>query len=206
MALDTCSSVAQPNTDSQASQQDPPQKRLPPLSSNFYQNRQVRASLRSKQSLSYSQEQAAKAGYSRKDIPTKRLFDLDPEYPKVRASLGSKQSLFNSQEQAPKADHSRKASLHCHEASIEDEPSPVVKSSAEQAKQKILMDLDDSDRYPNVEPPMVRQPETRPISHEQLVVEVKGIYAGLTMVEAKCIDVDEKQSKAAQEKESARQT
>ena len=44
------------------------------------------------------------------------------------------------------------------------------------------------------------QPETRPISHEQLVVEVKGIYAGLVMVEAKCIDVDKKQSSAAQEK------
>ena len=53
-------------------------------------------------------------------------------------------------------------------------------------------------------PEMVLQPETRPISHEQLVVEVKGIYAGLVMVEAKCIDVDEKQSNAAQEKNVSR--
>ncbi|PVH84942.1 hypothetical protein DL98DRAFT_484051 [Cadophora sp. DSE1049] len=36
------------------------------------------------------------------------------------------------------------------------------------------------------------QPETRPISHEQLVAEVKGIYAGLVMVEAKCIEVNDK--------------
>ena len=36
----------------------------------------------------------------------------------------------------------------------------------------------------------VLQPETRPISQEQLVAEVKGIYAGLVMVEAKCIKVD----------------
>ncbi|KAI9696416.1 MAG: hypothetical protein M1836_005694 [Candelina mexicana] len=40
---------------------------------------------------------------------------------------------------------------------------------------------------------LVMQPETRPISQEQLVAEVKGIYAGLVMVEAKCIEVDNKQ-------------
>ena len=49
-----------------------------------------------------------------------------------------------------------------------------------------------------VEPEMLLQPDTRPISHEQLVVEVKGIYAGLVMVEAKCIDIDEKQSAVKQ--------
>ncbi|PWW79037.1 hypothetical protein C7212DRAFT_167186 [Tuber magnatum] len=41
---------------------------------------------------------------------------------------------------------------------------------------------------------MVRQPETRPISPEQLIAEVKGIYAGLVMVEAKCAEVDAKQA------------
>lgn len=41
------------------------------------------------------------------------------------------------------------------------------------------------------------QPETRPISQEQLVAEVKGIYAGLVMVEAKCIEVDNKQATLA---------
>ncbi|CAI0648821.1 unnamed protein product, partial [Colletotrichum noveboracense] len=35
----------------------------------------------------------------------------------------------------------------------------------------------------------VKQLETRPISEEQLVAEVKGIYAGLVMVESKCIEV-----------------
>jgi hypothetical protein len=38
------------------------------------------------------------------------------------------------------------------------------------------------------------QPETRPISQKQLVAEVKGIYAGLVMVEGKCIQVDPKQA------------
>ena len=56
------------------------------------------------------------------------------------------------------------------------------------------------------EPELLLQPETRPISHEQLVVEVKGIYAGLVMVEAKCMDVDEKQAIAAQEKDPSKQS
>ncbi|GKT52621.1 EST/SMG-like protein 1 [Colletotrichum spaethianum] len=41
---------------------------------------------------------------------------------------------------------------------------------------------------------MIKQPETRPISQEQLVAEVKGIYAGLVMVESKCIEVVNAQS------------
>ncbi|KAM0145976.1 hypothetical protein ACHAQE_010980 [Botrytis cinerea] len=41
---------------------------------------------------------------------------------------------------------------------------------------------------------IIFQLETRPISQEQLVAEVKGIYAGLVMVEAKCIEVDNKQA------------
>ncbi|RSL80604.1 hypothetical protein CDV31_017109, partial [Fusarium ambrosium] len=40
---------------------------------------------------------------------------------------------------------------------------------------------------------MIPQPETRPISQDQLVAEVKGIYAGLVMVEAKCREVDDAQ-------------
>lgn len=36
---------------------------------------------------------------------------------------------------------------------------------------------------------IIKQPETRPISQDQLVTEVKGIYAGLVMVESKCIEV-----------------
>lgn len=51
---------------------------------------------------------------------------------------------------------------------------------------------------------ILRQPETRPISQDQLVIEVKGIYAGLVMVEAKCIDVDEKQTIAAQEQDPSK--
>ncbi|KAF2228914.1 hypothetical protein EV356DRAFT_537688 [Viridothelium virens] len=39
-------------------------------------------------------------------------------------------------------------------------------------------------------PDLIMQPDSRPISHDQLAAEVKGIYAGLVMVEGKCISVD----------------
>ncbi|KAF4486122.1 EST/SMG-like protein 1 [Colletotrichum fructicola Nara gc5] len=45
---------------------------------------------------------------------------------------------------------------------------------------------------------LIKQPETRPISQEQLVAEVKGIYAGLVMVEGKCIEVDNAQASTTQ--------
>ena len=46
---------------------------------------------------------------------------------------------------------------------------------------------------PQMDGDMVREPETQPISQDQLVAEVKGIYAGLVMVESKCIEVDNSQ-------------
>ncbi|KAK4238844.1 hypothetical protein C8A03DRAFT_33099 [Achaetomium macrosporum] len=45
-----------------------------------------------------------------------------------------------------------------------------------------------------VEDEVIKQPETRPISQEQLVAEVRGIYAGLVIVEKKCIEVDDDRS------------
>jgi polyribonucleotide nucleotidyltransferase len=47
--------------------------------------------------------------------------------------------------------------------------------------------------YDNIsdrDPAILLQPETKPISQEQLVNEVKGIYAGLVMVEKKCVEID----------------
>jgi hypothetical protein len=43
---------------------------------------------------------------------------------------------------------------------------------------------------------LLLQPDSRPISQEQLASEVKSIYAGLTMVETKCIHVDRAQAAA----------
>lgn len=45
---------------------------------------------------------------------------------------------------------------------------------------------------------MIKKPEKRPINQEQLVAEVKGIYAGLVMVESKCVEVDIAQGNSAQ--------
>ena len=66
-------------------------------------------------------------------------------------------------------------------------------------------------RKPEAEPEMLLQPDIRPLSHEQLVSEVKGIYAGLVMVEAKCIaenekyiDINESQSPTAQGKSTSK--
>ena len=58
---------------------------------------------------------------------------------------------------------------------------------------------------PERDPELVLQPETRPISQEQLVAEVKGIYAGLVMVEARCVEVDNKQALAARDPATGQQ-
>ncbi|KAJ8062034.1 hypothetical protein OCU04_009814 [Sclerotinia nivalis] len=46
---------------------------------------------------------------------------------------------------------------------------------------------------------IILQPVIRPISQEQLAIEAKGIYAGLAMIEAKCIEVDNKQATLVQD-------
>lgn len=48
---------------------------------------------------------------------------------------------------------------------------------------------------PEPETHMLPQPETRPTTPDQLVNEVKNIYAGLVMVKKKCVEVDQQQSK-----------
>ena len=65
---------------------------------------------------------------------------------------------------------------------------------------------DDMCTGPDAQSEMLLQPETRPISHDQLVIEVKGIYAGLVMVEAKCIDIDEKQLAATTENDLSKRS
>ena len=83
---------------------------------------------------------------------------------------------------------------------------PNTKPKEQEFPMKLLTGSAMSDSPTDLPSRMILQPETRPISHAQLAVEVKGIYAGLVMVEAKCVDVDEKQSIAALEKDPTRQT
>jgi hypothetical protein len=50
---------------------------------------------------------------------------------------------------------------------------------------------------PPVSNGMLLLPETRPITEEQLVHEVRGIYAGLVMVEKMCMEIDRQQSQSS---------
>ncbi|KAI5811270.1 hypothetical protein DFH27DRAFT_19132 [Peziza echinospora] len=72
-------------------------------------------------------------------------------------------------------------------------------NQAQSQPQAVFMPLPQDESVPEGHPDlaMVRQPETRPISADQLLSEVKGIYAGLVMVEAKCLEVDGRQAAQA---------
>ncbi|KAF2676676.1 hypothetical protein K458DRAFT_396712 [Lentithecium fluviatile CBS 122367] len=59
--------------------------------------------------------------------------------------------------------------------------------------------INEIQRYDQRYPGLLLQPDSRPISQEQLASEVKSIYAGLTMVETKCIHVDRAQAAALQD-------
>ncbi|KAF2729944.1 hypothetical protein EJ04DRAFT_446190 [Polyplosphaeria fusca] len=65
--------------------------------------------------------------------------------------------------------------------------------ASSQPRQPSLIELQ---RYDSRYPSLLLQPDSRPISQEQLASEVKSIYAGLTMVETKCIHVDRAQASA----------
>ncbi|UNI16681.1 hypothetical protein JDV02_003095 [Purpureocillium takamizusanense] len=76
-------------------------------------------------------------------------------------------------------------------------PSQLASIHSRRSRQKGAQRGPQGDPGSPMEPPsvmeMIRQPETRPISPEQLVAEVKGIYAGLVMIESKCIEYDSTQ-------------
>jgi hypothetical protein len=80
--------------------------------------------------------------------------------------------------------------------SVARQPQRTVLKLQSQRQQPGLIELQRYDpRYPG----LLLQPDSRPISQEQLASEVKSIYAGLTMVETKCIHVDRTQAAAASE-------
>jgi len=54
--------------------------------------------------------------------------------------------------------------------------------------------LDDDDDVSSATPGLLRDLETRAITVSQLIQEVKGIYAGLVMVEEKCIEIVSQQA------------
>lgn len=85
-------------------------------------------------------------------------------------------------------------------------PSPRPTTVSPQYSQPHTVKLPKSTRQPGLlelqrydprYPGLLLQPDSRPISQEQLASEVKSIYAGLTMVETKCIHIDRAQAQAA---------
>ncbi|KAH7076133.1 hypothetical protein FB567DRAFT_608774 [Paraphoma chrysanthemicola] len=124
--------------------------------------------------------------------PDARLFD-----PKQTTPTGTA-----SPQRSATSDWSREATKSGQfQASQPQSPSrPLPHRSAPKAqyphRQPGLIELQRYDpRYPG----LLLQPDSRPISQEQLASEVKSIYAGLTMVETKCIHVDRAQAAAAQD-------
>ena len=58
-------------------------------------------------------------------------------------------------------------------------------------------DDDEDGDTPEGDTSLLLQPDTKPITQEQLINEVKGIYAGLVMVEKKAVEITQARSKAA---------
>jgi hypothetical protein len=150
---------------------------------------------------------------------SRRLFDPTSDSP--LANVNTRKTAETGKPLLSRADGRHQQSMHKDRAPMDDtnrrqqgdrgaprtmrtQPLPTASANMPARKDE-YEEHDDEDDY-DVEPELLLQPETRPISHEQLVVEVKGIYAGLVMVEAKCIDVDEKQTAAAQELDPSKRT
>ncbi|KAF8248470.1 hypothetical protein K440DRAFT_642511 [Wilcoxina mikolae CBS 423.85] len=109
---------------------------------------------------------------------SKRLFNPDRDDAKT----------FNPQVAPPVAPNSRlydESTPHRRKNKDKDLPQPYVAVLAPHESEERLR--------------MAIHPETRPINPEQLICEVKGIYAGLIMVEAKYYEVDTIQHQAALE-------
>ena len=82
----------------------------------------------------------------------------------------------------------------------DDKPTPSNNEEGEEED-------DDDDEYANADqlqfnPTLTKQPNSQRISTQQLGAEVKGIYSGLVMVEAKCIDVIRSQTMPSEETSS----
>ena len=140
--------------------------------------------------------------------PNKRLFDPNTDNtafgPNIRRSGARADQVLTSRRGQDTRTHFLRAQKgafgdQTHESLSSPQRSMVYDSpQVVGQEQDQLAGYSEPDSWVEPEPQILRQPETRPITHDQLVVEVKGIYAGLVMVEAKCIDVDEKQATAAQ--------
>ncbi|EXJ72388.1 uncharacterized protein A1O5_04892 [Cladophialophora psammophila CBS 110553] len=129
---------------------------------------------------------SASPGYSRTryDHESTHIQSPPPDSsraPSPSAGVEGYQSAQQTPVSSPRP-HNPGALVHCSgaERKIHRNPRPTSSHS--------YQDPDDPCAYTDTTKPL-HQPETRPISLEQLVNEVKGIYAGLVMVEKKCVEI-----------------
>lgn len=135
---------------------------------------------------------------------SKRLEDIPPAVRSPRDSRtrrgqrGKDVGLYSSRTRQPQRNAAAPAQQQqLHQGSREGGRIMILNNVTAQQQHQPHSASDEEDENPR----MVGQPETRPISPEQLIAEVKGIYAGLVMVEAKCCEVDAKQAAAAQDQD-----
>jgi len=139
----------------------------------------------------------AEYGRSRKPGTSKRLFDPQND----RTSFGRNNPNFTSQSHDSKGQPQRSSKKEqvsgqgsqpwLNFASSQPGKSEIISTQARSGNGgaenltpvDIKVDQVDVAEDWDEEPELLLQPKTRPISHEQLVHEVKGIYAGLVMVE-----------------------
>lgn len=129
----------------------------------------------------------------RKGSPRARRRDRPANQPQLQARPSSLQVGPTAATTPSTAPKSKSNETKTPQSTQPRHPPPV--SSQQDPPREINMPTDP--RYPGI----YLQPESREISQEQLAAEVKSIYSGLSMVEAKCIHVDAAQSAAIQNAE-----
>ncbi|KAH3956211.1 hypothetical protein HBH51_248110 [Parastagonospora nodorum] len=178
---------------------------------------------KSRQSSPYSGKKrpAESEGHGRRKAPT-HVEVVDADYNRSiphsvvpeRARRPDAARLFDPNQASPKAGSPQRSAPGAHSdwsrdatkssqfkpSQLQSPSRPLPHRTAPKAqyppRQPGLIELQRYDpRYPG----LLLQPDSRPISQEQLASEVKSIYAGLTMVETKCIHVDRAQAAAAQD-------
>lgn len=115
--------------------------------------------------------------------------------PELRRFYSDPNTLANSNAQATREDGNR--------MEVDSTPVHTKEGGLIHEQNSISRDVAPTNTQINDHREMFKQPETNPITEEQLVNEVRGIYAGLVMVEKKCIEIDKQQTESKAELSAA---
>jgi len=145
------------------------------------------------------EQPSREAAYRRSDVkPSRRLFDHRTDEP-GRVHTARKKKDQRQGRAGPNIQPTRPATPNSIVSDVQEQAIPDTARVALEQQPALFQYAVTTDQDLDEDIQMLRQPETRLISYDQLVAEVKGIYAGLVMVEAKTIEIDQLQSIAAQE-------